>query len=235
MTGKLYSVVGDWGTGKTLLTTYIALEVALLVLANYEIRCDRWKRLTLDNIFTEAFNCILIIDEAYTWIDSRSSGKDLNKYMSYILEQIRKRGVTIFLTYQELSLIDVRFRRQIDRYIFCSKHGSTDEPYYKYTVMKNANSPRKTWVMPYQIAKKVYDCYNTEEIITPPDFSRVEMNAMAFAEPKDVLGQARLYAGQIVGKVGSNITRERVEIALMEKNISPAYAKVVYNLLKSGL
>ena len=105
-------LTGLLGTGKTLLLTYFAdMEQLQQIFANYNIKVDNFKRVKpeeLENI-TEG---LLLIDEAYSWLESRTSGSTENKYLTNRIGfNSRKRGLTVIISAQVLSSIDVRFRK----------------------------------------------------------------------------------------------------------------------------
>lgn len=62
----------------------------------------------------EMENCILILDEAYLYMDSRSGQSKMNKLFSYFIAQTRKRDVDMFVAVQHIDLVDKRLRRAVD-------------------------------------------------------------------------------------------------------------------------
>lgn len=62
----------------------------------------------------EMMDCILMWDEAYLYMDSRSSGSKMNKLTSYFIAQTRKRDVDMFVCVQHIDLVDKRLRRAVD-------------------------------------------------------------------------------------------------------------------------
>lgn len=62
----------------------------------------------------EMEDCILLLDEAYLYIDSRSGQSKMNKLFSYFVAQTRKRGVEMYVCVQHIDLIDKRLRRAVD-------------------------------------------------------------------------------------------------------------------------
>ncbi len=81
----------------------------------------------------EMDDCILLLDEAYLLMDSRSGQSKMNKLGSYFVAQTRKRNVDMYVCVQHIDLVDKRLRRAIDergtcRYNKespCSKCGGT--------------------------------------------------------------------------------------------------------------
>lgn len=60
------------------------------------------------------FNCVVMIDEIQTLIDSRRSMRKANVDFNYFLQQIRKRNVYLFATTQYSKRVDIGFREQLD-------------------------------------------------------------------------------------------------------------------------
>ena len=61
------------------------------------------------------------LDEGYTLLEARTSAKYINLFLSYMVFQLRKTERNIFVTCQEVSSIDIRYRRQWDYYVQCSR------------------------------------------------------------------------------------------------------------------
>ncbi len=59
-------------------------------------------------------NVTFILDEAYLFIDSRSSQTKLSKLMTYFIAQTRKRGVDMYVCIHHIDTVDKRLRRAID-------------------------------------------------------------------------------------------------------------------------
>lgn len=191
----LNNFIGDVGSGKTIYLTKLLLDAIeksnRQVRANYhlfpDLKCKN-KAMKLiedhkpvpDNLLMNNFIILepemLIslnasevgIDEAYSWLESRTSGKDMNKFLSYILFQARKKDLEMYTTDQILETIDVRFRLLANREIICENTGKG----FKYTIRRLSRwhnyKPRRLF-MPNALAEKYFDRYNTYELISPID------------------------------------------------------------------
>ena len=91
----------------------------LTIYANYHLNFPytRWD----PDFFLERVNdpagindCILIMDEAYIYMDSRSSASKLVKLFGYFIGQTRKRGVKLFVCVHHRDVLDKRLRRAIN-------------------------------------------------------------------------------------------------------------------------
>lgn len=168
----LISAIGDVGSGKTLYATYSALRDTRTVYSNYEIlNCDRYKHLEPETLYEikKEKPSLIVIDEAYNWLDSRVSGRAINRYLSYILFQSRKRGMAVILTDQLSGTIDLRFREMTNFEIHCQAINEG----FEYIIHKLGRSRRpytpQKQIMPLSIAEKIYPRYNTWELINPID------------------------------------------------------------------
>ena len=59
-------------------------------------------------------NSTLLLDEAYIYLDSRTSGGKLNKLFTYFTVQTRKRGVDMYVCTHHIDVLDKRLRRAVD-------------------------------------------------------------------------------------------------------------------------
>ena len=59
-------------------------------------------------------NCTLLLDEAYLYLDARTSSAKLNKLFTYFVAQTRKRGVDMYICVHHIDTLDKRLRRAVD-------------------------------------------------------------------------------------------------------------------------
>jgi hypothetical protein len=160
----LVIIYGDIGMGKTLLATIMALCDDRPVLCNYKIDCDRYKGLEPQDLNAVNKPTLVVIDEAYAWLDARLSGKDINRYLSYILFQSRKRQIDFILTAQLLSTIDLRFKGMADVYVLCEK----DATGFHFLFMWPGKGKRAFYLSMEQ-ALQYFPKYDTWEKVDPID------------------------------------------------------------------
>src|SRR4030043_860537 len=111
----LINLVGKVGSGKTLFMTADSVNSGRPIYANYEIRHKKYRALTPELLMDpDLHGAVICLDEAYAWLESRTSGKDINRYMSYILFQGRKKDIDFYMSEQLLSSVDLRYRDMID-------------------------------------------------------------------------------------------------------------------------
>ena len=158
----LIIIYGFRGGGKTILATKLAITSRSPIYSNYWIDSVDYTPFKLQDTRDFHEKCMVMIDEANVMIDNRRSMDALNIYMSYILNQSRKRNITFIVTTQRLNAIDVRFREQAD-YIIKSENMGDDG--HRYIVINPGNYQKKVFRMTRAEAKKWYGRYDTNQII----------------------------------------------------------------------
>lgn len=182
----LIHITGGLGSGKTLLATILAIDddIDRNIYSNYKINSDRYIELTPEMLSTLYENSLILLDEAYTWLESRLSGRNINLYLTYILLQSRKRELDFIITDQIIGSIDVRFRIMTDYIIHCQniidkelieKNNpkglvgflysvfKCEEGFYRYKIGK--------YFFPYEDAKEYFKYFKTKEIVDTFDKS----------------------------------------------------------------
>src|SRR5574340_1021688 len=127
------------GSGKTLYATWYALRYFVErgkydhAYANFHIKSPNDDRpvALLDyaafNGLAAQENALVIIDEAYLWLDSRTSSSKTNRTVSYLILQSRKRGFDVLYTAQVKSSVDLRLRELSEIWVYCEKLGLGDK------------------------------------------------------------------------------------------------------------
>jgi DNA helicase HerA-like ATPase len=119
--------VGRMGSGKTLSMTRYAYKYYC---AGYKIYSNirfnfPYTEYTLQDLVDFANNdvplyrCLIILDEAHIFLDSRNAQAKKNKLVSYFLLQTRKKGCHLYYTTQRFHQIDKRLRDNSDVLIMC--------------------------------------------------------------------------------------------------------------------
>lgn len=118
----IVAYLGGKGRGKTLTMTKDAYDYYLMgyrVMTNMDninfpaqiITNEQIKQINKDS---NIVNCVLMIDEAQVFFDSRMSQTSGNKNFSYFIQQSRKRNIHIFYTAQFVNDVEKRLREQTD-------------------------------------------------------------------------------------------------------------------------
>ena len=128
----VYSFEGPQGTGKSSSAVSLAVEeffkYGAKIISNNHINNIPYQHFNLewfvDNIATnELEDCVVFLDEAYQYFDSRTSMGKINRLFTYFIVQTRKRGVDLYLCTHNINNIDVRVRQAIDVRGACSFSG----------------------------------------------------------------------------------------------------------------
>lgn len=160
----LIVVHGGLGSGKTLLLSAIAKYSKDHIVSNFHLNRD-YEEFSLNKFVNAEYeNCIILMDEAYVYLESRLSMSKVNRASSYILFQSRKKNVRMYLTVQMVSTLDVRFRSLTDLWIYCE--GLTERG-YKYVLIDNMTGATRTTYLPLSSAEKIYPIYDTNEVVSP--------------------------------------------------------------------
>ena len=220
------TIVRGWmGTGKTLLATYFASKEARPVYANYNIDIPNYRELKPEMLSELTEPSLVIIDESYTWLESRKSMQNLSIYMSYILFQSRKRGIDFILTVQELGTVDLRFRNFTEYLIDAEK---MKDGSFEYTVRRGLHdkNPFKM-IMPPTQAQQLFPLFDTMQMVNPIDDYMVS----DIAQSPEVLNSKLDELAQTIMKIfeGKKITKAVVKDYCIREKIPAKYGDLVYN------
>ena len=225
----LILVIGARGSGKTLFCTLIAEKSKREIYANYRLFLKRYKPLEVIDLLELPNNVDVIIDEGYTWLESRISGSHLNRYLSYIVFQIRKRMIDVYVTAQMFSSIDVRFREQADIIIKCERIG---QDFYYDMYWLDIDQIRK-FVLPYEVAEKYFDKYDTYEVIEPYTKEILERKILDNI-PENRFKKISDIAEDIIDEFdGEEITHDRLKLVLLKRGYDLGEEALIYVYLKN--
>jgi len=189
-------IVGNLGTGKTLILTILAmleLEDNKKVYSTYHIKyvasngntaqfVDAGDLLTYFREQEESFipnSSCLMVDEGYLGTDSRQSSSSANKLMTDFVLQSRHFGLDLYFCVQLASTIDKRIRKLIDARVLAEKlwrktvgdDGNEKlEPMFKYTYM-SASGETGNLQFSNENVSEIYPQYDHMEIVEAPMIS----------------------------------------------------------------
>ena len=83
-------IIGYRGSGKSLLMVKLIKNKKRLCYSNFRLNLDNYHSLRLIDMLRLPDNINVLLDEGYTWLESRTSTKYINLFMSYIVFQLRK-------------------------------------------------------------------------------------------------------------------------------------------------
>lgn len=151
-------VVGHLGSGKTLFLTLLGkASPHRPIYANFNLNLKTAKQITVEDLesITEG---LILIDEAYLWLESRVSSSAINRYMSYMIFQSRKRNFDIFISSQLSSAIDLRFRFLEDLRVYAIGFNTAKE---SFPFLLSGWGRLRTFHLPIEKAKMLFPLYDT--------------------------------------------------------------------------
>ncbi len=165
-------ILGPPRSGKTLLMVAMAFD--------YYKEGYNVKSVTMETVFSETipptrlidfdvYDCILLIDEIYTILDSRKS-MGVNSDMSYFFFQAGKNNVRIICTAQVLRTIDCRIAdsNMVSEIINARKiMDENDNPVKFVYSVQDAEGEYSFTLMADDVKKSIYSLYDTKQIIMP--------------------------------------------------------------------
>lgn len=228
----LISVIGNRGDGKTTLLTYFAKKlVNSKIYSNYKLKLKNYHKLELETLLKLPNDITIFLDEGYTWLESRTSMSALNRYISYIVFQSRKRTIDILITAQLFSTVDIRFREQSDIIVYCKRMKEA----FRYLFVFCDSNKYLNLYLPFDYCKKyIFDIFDTNEIIEPNDISTLEFKIKE-KNPKKLAIKIKEIAIDIKPKISKHITHDSVKVALLLNGYHIGYEKYVYLYLKEVL
>jgi len=227
----LISILGDVGSGKTLLSTALAILDDRPVFANYKIHIDRWKMFYPETLLKVPFGSLVIMDEAWSIIESRLTGRGVNRFFSYILFESRKLGIDILMTDQLSRTIDPRFRDMTNIEIHCEATIVGFE-YHVFRLSSYHYFQPKTFIIPYEVAEKIYPFYDSWEKIDNID-SDLIFNITK--DKTDIIKEIDAHAEAILKLVPyPEIKKGIVSDYCLRNGVSKGYVEPIYNEIRAS-
>jgi len=179
---SIESFNGGLGSGKTLRLTirmFEYFEKGFKIMCNYDLNFEH-KKINpidlIDGLFDDELdNSVVGMTEAYTFLDSRFSGSESSRYLTYFLLQTRKRKVKFLYDAQMIGSVDLRLRGITNRIYDCKKivkdknKDKEDEDNiigFAYHVMDDDGESYYEG-LDIKEAKKYFPMYNTKDILLP--------------------------------------------------------------------
>lgn len=212
-----------------------ALNSGREIYSNYEVFDQRYHELTPEILIDpQIHGAAILLDEAYAWLESRTSGKDINRYMSYILFQGRKSDNDFYMTEQLLSTIDLRYRDMIDYEIRCKAVPNYRHPQaFQYRIIDVLERVEYKLVLPIEEARRYFPLYNTYQRVSPIDAElmvKVSKSKTSIIETVDEIVDDILNSGS-----QTRITKAIVSDYCLRHNHPKSYVEMAYNALRSRM
>lgn len=118
---SITTLEGPMGSGKTLSAValcYMEHTAGRKIVSNVDMTFPHDKfdpQFLIEHMLdTQLEDCVILLDESYIYLDSRSSTTKLNKLFTYFIAQTRKRGVDMFICIHHIDTVDKRLRRALE-------------------------------------------------------------------------------------------------------------------------
>ncbi len=229
----LWVVQGDLGSGKTLFCVSMLWELSRMmpIVSNISLNFN-YEPLNLEKLIRcEYEDCAILVDEAYTLLDSRSSATTRNRLLSYVLLQSRKKSVHLIFTLQIFGSLDVRFRTLVGCLVTAQRVKSG----FSYT-LEYSTGKRSRKKLPYQHASQhLFGLYNTDEIVSADG---LEKDILAFKSHSSQKSAIDSIVDDILDRYAhlprNKITKGLIEIYFFEHNLDKRTLPLVFNYVKHG-
>lgn len=229
----LIAVNGDFGSGKTLFLVLVACSVKREVWSNFKIKIDNYHKLDVEHLIDLGYNKEVMIDEAYTWMESRSSGSALNRYMSYLIFQVRHRTLNIYTTEQLFHSVDIRFRELAHRVVECSRVNNgrgREYHHFRFDIWNTYDNSCCSWLANYNWAKKFFPLYDTFEIIDPFSKESLELEILK-GSPRKLYDKIHSIAVDLKKEL-KTVSHSSVRMALLKNGYDGSFERLVYSCMK---
>lgn len=231
---NLVACVGDIGSGKTTFLAMVGYNSDREILSNFHLNLEKCYIIEPMELITLGENKVVLLDEIYTWLEARVSSSFINRYVSYIIFQSRKRTIDIYGTMQLFSSADLRFRRMVNKIVKCERIPNRNKPKeewdFKYSIMNVSNGRIRRFRVRYEKAKKYFPLFDTKEIIEPFDKESLELGVLK-NRPKKLYDKIEEIALDLKGKY-KKITHASLKMALLREGYDISYEPLIYALLK---
>lgn len=165
---------GSRGKGKTLTLVkdaYIFYKLGYRVISNFYVKfaenIDNEEILKL-NRESKIRDCVLAIDEAQLFFDSRNFSRKENKDFSNFVQQIRKRNIIILFTTQYVNTVDLRLRQHIDVVAYPKYDEEKKLCVVKYYDITKLEDEENENMIPTSVVfkpERIFNMYNTYEML----------------------------------------------------------------------
>ena len=238
----LWSIIGNLGTGKTLFLVILGTSLKRLIYSNFKLYLPNYRQLELINLIDLETNVNVFIDEAYAWIDSRTSGSAVNRYCSYIILQSRKTFTDIFLTAQLFGSLDIRFRLQSNVIIYCQKFGQMEynnlivPEKFVYKIYNRESQIVQSFDLDFKKAIPYFKLYDTLEIVDSNEKESLEYYLIK--DNKKRLKNKVFEYVKVLNISDTKIlklTHSSLKFALLINEIPLLYESYIYDVLKGKI
>ena len=203
--------------------------------SNYEIKDERYRELLPEVLMDKTLrDAIILLDEVYAWLESRTSGRDINRYMSYILFQARKKDIDFYMTEQLLSTVDLRYRDMIDFEVRCKAIPNYKHPVgFRYRITDILERKAYPMYLSIEAASQYFHLYDSYQPISPIDdemMVKISKNKTSIIEEVDSIVNTLLNEG-----FAKKITKAVIADYCLRNGYPKSYVDMAYNAFKGKM
>lgn len=167
----IWGICGIPASGKTLFLTMLVKKYydnGFECLTNYNTKFSKYIDV-MDLLSFKLSNCFIGLQECWSIMDSRMSGTDSNRLLSYLMVQLRHLDIHLGFDSQMLGMVDLRLRQIANYVIYCDRkeYGFHYTYYYGQSFIPIMS---KSLTFKECEQKGYYNWYNTKELSDPIDF-----------------------------------------------------------------
>lgn len=228
------AIIGDIGSGKTLLMAYFSTESDREVYANFKIKIPNYHKLKTLGLVDLEKNIDVFLDEIHMKADSRTAMSILNRYAGYDALQQRKDSADFYISAQFFHMIDNRLRDLVNTLIKCSCIGDKDNPegfYYEFLDVESGIITE--WYFPIENIKWIFDIYDTYEKIDPSRKQFYRLKALKEEDSPTYMKECEAIAEKIKPFM-DKITKPETTNVLLERSYPSSIMEQVYYYLKKS-
>jgi len=216
----LLGLVTGWlGSGKTIWLTYIASKFPdVQIFSNFTIKLSNVKPVDILSV-DQITDGLLLLDEAYAWLESRLSMSDVNLYLSRLVFNSRKRGLDIWCSAQLESSMEMRYRHLTDINVSALGEARDGRGYYYMVGKRLVMLPKLKALELFPL----FDTYEQQPIARPTIF-----------DAKTIEPKVKELTNKIFKKYGqkAQITQGIIEDIFLANNWDMNYRDWVYYRIK---
>lgn len=239
---RLILILGDRGSGKTLLLSRFLLKNKQPFYSNYKVYSDDSKT-KLHSLYHELKPEELLhldmqpkkigITEAYEYFEARLGMGSFQRYMSYIVFQSRKRGMSFIIDTQLDNTIDNRFIKLCD-YIIIAELDIDGFHYYC-----SNKKIIKEFIIPFRSAEKIWGKYDSWEVVMTPQIETLgkQIEVTNRKKLKEKLNELETKFYDLYGEdmKKNKITHALIEGFLLDIDESDVYESFLYARLQKPI
>jgi hypothetical protein len=223
-------VYGYCGSGKTLFLTALGslVDKKRLITSNYYLNLPNYSEFSVSEFVGGKYNnCLVLLDEAYNYLDNRMSMNMRHRFMSYMLFQSRKKDVEIICSIQLLQTLDTRFRNLADTIVFAK---GLSQKGFEYQIMNLQKQQVLSLFLSPKNLLHLFSLYDTKEIIEPIKSENEQFTFMNKDEKNKLLEKI---VDEIEAENWKKTTHARIKDFFFRNNYPSYLADMAYSRLQT--